>query len=73
MIGMPKFEYGDLVKFHIKDENKKSYEIVGKVENFHYSNEDILYDINDIKNRCIYEDIKEQELILVYGKKEIKR
>lgn len=66
MKGYPKYEYGDIVKFNIKNEviTGKVY-IIDKYGTFE-DDSDVSYDILDESNHILYKHIREDKLLKIY-------
>lgn len=65
MKGYPKYEYGDIVRFNIKNEviTGKVY-IIDKYGTFE-DNSDVSYDILDETNNILYKHIREDKVVIV--------
>lgn len=68
MIGNPRYDYGDKVKFSVFDENKKEHELVGEIYiidayGTFEQNEEVSYDImveeSPFGNPCLFKHITE--------------
>ena len=63
MIGKPKYNINDRVKFKLYDEIIKGYVyIIDPYGTFDYT-EDVSYDIMSVEKNCLYKHIPEKELM----------
>ena len=65
MIGKPKFEYGQKVRFTISDQNGNSIEKIGTIEiidryGTFFDTSDVSYDILVEDENCLYKHITER-------------
>ena len=65
MIGKPKFEYGQKVRFTISDQNGNSIEKIGTIEiidryGTFFDSSDVSYDILVEDENCLYKHITER-------------
>lgn len=65
MIGKPKFEYGQKVRFTISDQNGNSIEKIGTIEiidryGTFFDTNDVSYDILVEDENCLYKHITER-------------
>lgn len=67
MLGKPKFEYGQKVRFTITDQNGNSIEKIGTIEiidryGTFFDTSDVSYDILVEDENCLYKHITERKL-----------